>query len=268
MNKRLTFLMMGLSMFHPAANAAEWALMYGVHDTFVSDEDSHTVGADIGIAASTVTDSGIMMDGSLTLFADYDHDELDPDYSPYWHKADAQIQGELSQLTSSIGLDWLARFDGKQNTVSAVEKQFKLFAGIGARYEASNSSLGLKALGGYYNLEIDDDVPRSRGYPTNDLKHETAAYTVLADAQISLNTKIDGYIRLQQYRDHDQWLENQCELTLSYDSTEWIKGSTLHMSAEYTEYNLDPYQKGGLASVLPWDSDTLVRVYMKVPWRE
>lgn len=268
MNKPLTFLVVGLSMFHPAANAADWALMYGVHDTFVSDEDSHTVGADIGIALSALTDSGIMMDGSLTLFADYDHDELDPDYNPYWHKADAQIKGELYQLTPTVGLDWLARFDGKQNTVSAVEKQFKLFAGIGAQYEASAFSLGLKALGGYYNLEIDDDVPRSRGYPTNDLKHDTAAYTVLADGQLKLNTKTDGYIRLQQYRDNDQWLENQCELRVSYDSTEWIKGSTLYMSAEYTRYNLYPYQKAGLASVLPWDSDTLLRVYMKVPWRE
>lgn len=268
MNKPLTFLVLGLSVIHPATNAVDWALMYGVHDTFVRDENSDTLGADIGIAVSAITDSGIMMDGSLTLFGDYDHDELDPDYSPYWHKADAQIKRELYQLTPTIGLDWLARFDGKQNTVSAVEKQSKLFAGIGAHYETSTFNLGLKAFVGYYNLEIDDDVPQTRGYPTDDLKYDATAYSVLADGQIKLNTKTLGYIRLQQYRDNNQWLENQCELTVSYDSTEWIKGSTLYMSSEYTKYNLGPYHKEGLASVLPWDSDTLFRIYMKVPWRE
>lgn len=255
--------LLGLSGMTPAA--ADWSLTCGVHDLIVKDENSHTFGADIGVAGKAATQWGVLMNGSLTAFFNYNKDKLDPDYEPIWYKSDLHMHGDLYPFGSNIQLDWLIRLDGKLNTVSAVEKQIKAFAGVGAHYGTSTMNLGLQTLAGYYFLEIDDDVPTVFGYGPNDFQHETAAYSLLAHSDIKLNPKTKLYTRIQHWRSNHQWLENQYELMVSYDVSEWMEGSSFHVSAEHTRYNLDPYQKALFPPILPWNNDTLVRLYMSVP---
>lgn len=263
---KLACLIFGLTLLHPTANGAEWALSYGAHDLFVSDKDSHTFGIDLGIAVSAVTDSESRIDGSFTVFANYNKDKLDPDYEPIWYKADLRTQWKLFQLTSDTSVNWLVTADGKLNTVSGIEKQFKFFTGIGAEYVTSTFTFGINTLAGYYFLELDDDIPTVFGYDPSYLQNETAAYTFMADGSLKVNKNMRTSLRIQQWRHESQWLEKQYAVAVSYDLDKWMKGSLLNMSAEHTKYNLSPYQKVASAPVLPWNTDTLLRVYIILPW--
>lgn len=261
---KFSLLLLPLCCIPSLANASDWSMTYGIHDFFVPEKSSHTFGADLGILGEKITDSGTHLNGSFTAFLANDQDRLDPDYEPLWYTMDAQATGELYPLTSNSGFDWLIRFDGKINTSSGIEKQHKLFAGFDAHYTTSTMTVSLKSLVGYYFLEIDDDVPLLRGYDTGDLQNKTTAYSVMADSKIKLNSKMNAYARIQQYRDNDQWLENQYELMINHDLTQWIENSILTLSTEHTQYNLEPYHRTGLAPILPWNSDTLIRLYLSV----
>lgn len=264
---RFACFVFGLTIINLDASASNKYLTYGAHDLIVSSESSHTFGVDIGIIGEGVTDSGVLLNGSFTMLLDDDKDKLDPDHVPIWFKTNAQAKKEIYQLSPTIGFDWLTRFDGSSNTVSAVEDQVKLFTGIGAEYETSDINLGLKALAGYYYLEIDDDVPRIYGYDRSNLQNNTGAYSLMVDTEIKLSPNIKAYARIQQWNNGIIWLENQHELLLSYDSNEWIKGSTLSIGEKHTQYNLAAYQKPGFAPILPWDNHTIVRAYITVPWK-
>lgn len=264
---RLAFLLAGLTLISTALNAANVSLTFGGHDYIVQDENSHTFGTNIGIIGEGVSDSGIRLNGSFTLFIDNDKDHLDPDHSPIWYKTDAQAIGEIYQPRQDVQLDWIIRFDGKCNTVSSVECEFKAFGGLRAEYKTSDLKIGLNATGGYYFLEIDDDVPKEYGYDRSDYKNDAMAYSVMADGEIKLAPKTKVYGRIQQWKDGSQWLENQYELVLNYDLSQWLKDSTFSIEAEHTKYNLEPYQKVGLPIILPWDNDTLIRVYLTISWK-
>ena len=122
----------------------------------------------------------------------------------------------------------------------------------------------MKTLIGYYLSEIDDDVPFIAGYSPDDLSNKTTAYSLRAESKVKLNSKMDIYARIQQWRDNNQWLENQYALILNHDTAPYIDKSTLTLSMEHSRYNLDPYQKIGLPPILPWGSDTLIRLYISV----
>lgn len=261
---KFSFLLIGLSCIHPLANAVDLSMTYGAHNLYVHEKQSHTFGANIGIIANEMTDSGTLLNGSLTVLIANNKDKLDPDYDPIWYIADAQVVGNLYPMTSNTGLDWLARLDIKNNTVSGIEKQHKLFTGIGLHYTTPTVKLNLKTLIGYYLSEIDDDVPFIAGYAPDDLSNKTTACTLIAESKVKLNSKMDAYARVQQYRDDNQWLENQYALILNHYTTAYIDKSTLTLSMEHSRYNLDPYQKIGLPPILPWSSDTLIRLYISV----
>lgn len=261
---RFSFLLLSLCAIPSLAHPSDWSMTYGVHDFVVPEKSSHTFGLDLGILGEKTTASGIRINGSLTAFVANDQDKLDPDYEPLWYKMDVQAAGELYPLASNSGFDWLIKFDGKINTPSGIEKQHKLFAGFDAHYATSAIKVSLTSLIGYYFLEIDDDVPRLRGYDTGNLENKTTAYSVMADSKITLNSKMKAYARIQQYRDDNQWLENQYELMINHDAAQWIQNSTLTLSAQHTQYNLESYQRTGLMPILPWNSNTLVRLYLSV----
>lgn len=263
----LAFLLAGLTLIPTASNAYNLSLTFGGHDYIVQDEHSHTFGANMGIIGDGVSDSGIILNGSFTLFIDHDKNHLDPDHIPIWYKTDAQAIEEIYQLSQNIKLNRIIRFDGECNTVSSVECKAKAFGGFRAEYKTSNLKIGLNGTGGYYYLEIDDDVPEEYGYKRSDIKNEAMAYSVMADGEIKLNQKTKVYGRIQQWKDADQWLENQYEFVLSYNSSQWFKDSTFSIEAEHTQYNLAPYQKVGLPKILPWDDDTLIRIYLTIFWK-
>lgn len=261
---KFSFLLLPLCTIPSLTNATDWSMTYGIHDFFVREKGSHTFGADLGIVGEKTTDAGTHLYGSFTAFLANDQDRLDPDYEPIWYKTEVQAAGELYPLTSYSGFNWLVKFDGKLNTPSGIEKQHKLFGGFNAHYTTSTINVSLESLVGYYFLEIDDDVPLLRGYDLGDLQNKTTAYSVMADSKIRVNSKMNAYVRIQQYRDDNQWLENQYELILNHDATQWIQSSTLTLSAEHTKYNLNPYQRTGLMPILPWNSDTLIRLYLSI----
>lgn len=263
----LAFLLASSTLISPALNAADVSLTFGGHDYIVQDKSSHTFGANIGIIGDGVSDSGIVLNGSFTLFIDHDKDDLDPDRSPYWFKSDAQTIGKIYQLSQDVQLDWITRFDVKDNTVSSIERQIKVFGGLHAEYKTSDLKIGFNGTGGYYFLETDDDVPKGHGYESGDYKNEVMAYSVMADSEIKPVPKIKIYGRIQQWKDGSQWLENQYEIVLNYDSSQWLKDSTFSIGVEHTQYNLEPYQKVGFPTILPWDDDTLVRVYLTISWK-
>lgn len=262
---RVSFLLITLCSIPSLTNASNWSMNYGVHDFFVREKSSHTFGIDLGILGEKTTDSGIHLTGSFTVFLANDQDKLDPDYEPLWYKMDAQATGELYPLTSNSGCDWLIKFDGKINTPSGIEKQHKLFTGLDAHYTTSAIKVSLKSLVGYYFLEIDDDIPLTKGYDTGDLQNKTkTAYSIAADSKIKLNSNMNAYTRIQQYRHNDQWLENQYALIINHEISQGIGSRTLSLSAEHTKYNLHPYQRIGLAPILPSSSETLIRLYLNI----
>lgn len=253
------------------AEALDWRIAFGAHDTFVEQVDSHTFGAGASFSLSHVTESNILLTGALDIFIDHDKDKLDPDHIPVWFSSDYMAKGELFELSPNSAFHWEVELSGRRNTVSSVEKQMKLFPSIGYEYRSKAFDAGLKAGGGYYFLEIDDDVPRMRGYDRGDFQNKTGAYTLAGDTRIALGTSFDLSAKAQHWNDGSEWLENRYSVALSYDSNSWVEDSVFIMSVEHTEYNLDPYAKVSLDDpdylpILPWDNDTLVRVYIDMPW--
>lgn len=266
-----TALFLGLATSVCAEESTQWHYTMGIHDFIVEQENSHTFGANGNIIIEHTTASDIYLSAVLDMFIDIDRDKLDPDHIPMWFKSEYAALGELYRFSPELSLGWQVDLQGKRNTVSSVEKQAKLFPGLTANYHGQQTQAQLKAGAGYYFLEIDDDVPRTRGYDRGDFGNSEFAYTVMGSFGVDFTPKFNMNLAAQTWSDGDQWLENQYRLTLSYDTGYWEKGSQWLLYVEHTEYNLDPYAKvsvnsPGYLPILPWDNDTLVRFSLVVPW--
>ena len=260
-----------VGLISPSVQALDWRLGIGGHDYYVDEADSHTFGAQVHLSLKHLTQSDILLSGKLNIYIDNDVDELDPDHIPIWFSSEYAAEGELFQLSSSSSINWDVTLSGKRNTVSSVEKQLKLFPTIGYQYQTAPFSAEVKAGPGYYFLEIDDDVPRMRGYDREDFQNKTGAYTVAANTHFDIGSSFDLGLSLQHWNDGSAWLENEAEATLSYDAHEWRDDSLLIVSLKYTEYNLDPYARGmtddpDYLPILPWNKDLLVQVSFNMPW--
>lgn len=254
-----------------STSALDWRIAFGGHDFIVEQESSHTFGADVNFSLAHLTESNILLSGNIDVFVDHDKDKLDPDHIPIWFMSNYMAKGELVSLSRNSTLMWEVELDGKRNTVSSVEKQVKLFPAISYEYNTEAFSAAVKGAAGYYFLEIDDDVPRLRGYDREDFQNKTGAYSFAANTRIALGKAIDLSLSAQHWNDGDAWLENKYGVTLTYNSNSWVEDSHLVMSVEHTEYNLDPYAKVSVddpdyLAILPWSNDTLVRVYIDMPW--
>ncbi|MEC4727485.1 hypothetical protein HWQ46_18225 [Shewanella sp. D64] len=252
-------------------SALDWRIAFGGHDFIVEQESSHTFGVDVNFSFAHLTESNILLTGYIDVLVDHDKDKLDPDHIPIWFMSNYMAKGELFTLSLNSTLMWEVELDGKRNTVSSVEKQVKLFPAISYEYSTEAFFVAVKGAAGYYFLEIDDDVPRLRGYDREDFQNKTGAYSFAANTRVALGEVIDLSLSAQHWNDGDEWLENQYGITLIYDSHSWVKDSYLILSVEYTEYNLEPYAKmsvddPGYLAILPWNNDTLVRLYIDMPW--
>lgn len=274
-------ILFNFSMVTSTAYAIDWNLSYGVHDFIVPDaapleaapngDDSHTYGVDVGFYAEHTTPSDILLRGSYTIYFDYDQDELDPDHLPVWFMFNFNAKGRLYQNDRHIVSDWLIDINAKRNTVSSIEKQFKFYPGIRAAYETEKFDLGIKLSIGQYALEIDDDVPKMRGYERRDMNMYTEARSVMIDTRIAFGKSTTLTATAQSWNSIDEWLENQYRLSLEYDSNGWIKDSVFTVSFERTVYNLDNFaymdtNDPAYVPILPWDEDMLIRAYIIVPW--
>lgn len=257
--------------FTTQVQAADWRIAFGAHDTIVDQADSHTFGVHGGFSFEHQTQSDLTWTGEIDIFIDHDKDKLDPDHIPIWFKSAFSVEGNLYRFSEVMNLQWQVTLEGKRNTVSSIEKQAKLFPGIVARYKNEQVYAGLELAAGYYMLEIDDDVPRLRGYDREDFQNQTGAYSVALDTGLPLGDAFDIYAKAQTWNDGSDWLENKVAGVLRYHSDGLIEGSEINLSVEHSEYNLDPYDNREKTSpdylpILPWDRDTLVRIYVDMPW--
>ena len=153
--------------------------------------------------------------------------------------------------------------DTRMNTVSSIEREITALPAIVARYEGNIFQPSLKAGAGWFFLEIDDDVPKSRGYDRSDFRNSTLGYTMAADVGIRIGEHFKIDLQAQAWLDDTDWLQNQFAAALHFDTDRWKKDSEVVLSADAYEYNLDVYQRPGEPTILPWDNDLLIRLTFK-----
>jgi hypothetical protein len=241
-----------------ASDAAEQHYSIGIHDTAVPDADSHTYGISGSLWVEKQTEAGRHLTGSVDLFVDHDKDHLDPDHIPIWWQVHLGTDGDLWQAAAAH-VGWTADVNTRMNTVSSVERQILAFPALTARYDGKVLQPSLKAGAGWFFLEIDDDVPKKRGYDPDNLRNSTLAYEVAADLTVRIGDSWTIYGQAQHWRDSHDWLQTHYKVALSVGH--WMKGGELSLSAEANEYNLDVYSHPGASlPVLPWDDDLLIRL--------
>lgn len=278
---KLTALLISGLISSPVYATTDWALSFGAQDMDVegarpleqapNGSTSHTRGIQVAIHGESKAGADIKQRGYFKVFMDRDQDKLDPDHIPIWFTGSYQAKKTLHQFTKNTSLNLLFDADSKSNSVSSIERTIKLFAGINAEYNNRAFSAGLKTTIGRYALEIDDDVPKTRGYTRSDLKEIEYAYSITADTRIALGDAFGISLIAQTWQTGDQWLENQIKFKIDYDSNDWVKDSTFVVSVLHTEYNLESYNHEDKSAadylpILPWNDDTLIQAYIIIPW--
>ncbi len=256
------------------AFADGWRLGFGVHDFYVPDMESHTYGIGGGISYEKTTDSGFHWFGSYDLFKDFDKDELDPDHIPIWWKLHIRVDRPMLEISPQSYLSWEVAHNSKTNTVSSIEREIKIFPAILYNWENERFKFSLKAAAGYFFLEIDDDVPKSRGYARGDFRSDGFAYSFAANGTVNLGQSFQLFGQFQRWADEDTWLENQYLIELRYDADHWFSDSELVLGIEGNHYNLLPYTPSYAIMpvsfvylpILPWDDDVMVRLSFTTKW--
>ena len=201
--------------------ASNWTYTVGLHDTIVSDVDSHTFGINGTAHYERTVASGVRLIGEFELFVDRDKDHLDPDHIPVWWKLNFEATNRLAQVSPKASLEWLFEIRTKTNTVTSIERQLKAMPGIRLNYESGSFNASVKGSAGWHFQEIDDDVPKERGYTRDDIRNSTGAFSVMADASIAIGKSSRLYASAQQWHDGDTWLDNQYTASLQYDADRW-----------------------------------------------
>ena len=259
---RYVFTIVVLASLVGPAGAADREYWIGVHDFNVPDVDSHTYGITVGAIFDKQTRSGRHLIGGIDLFADRDKDDLDPDHIPIRWDVHLGTDGAFWKGTHTQ-IAWSADVNTRMNTVSSIEREITALPSIVASYNGNIFQPSQKAGAGWFFLEIDDDVPKTRGYDRSDFRNSTFAYLVAADLKIKIGTCCEISGEAQRWQDSDDWLQTQYQAALVVATGDWIKGGKFMLTADFYEYNLDPYQRPGEPTILPWDNDVLVRLILK-----
>jgi len=234
----------------------------GLHNFSVPDVNSDTYGISGGVYVDKQTKGGRHLVGSVALFWDHDKDDLDPDHIPIRWDVHLGTDGEMWH-GDRLHLGWTADFNTRMNTVSSIEREMTALPAIAGRYDGDIVRASLKAGAGWFFLEIDDDVPKTRGYDRSDFRNSTFAYTMAGDLAIRIGAccKING--QAQEWWDSGEWLQTQYGAAFHFDAGSFKEDSEVVLSADVYEYNLDVYQRPGEPVILPWNDDLLVRLMFK-----
>jgi hypothetical protein len=253
------------------AGAQDWGMRFGLHDLYVDVEESHTRGVHVGAEITYETKSKILMHGSGEILFDNDKDELDSHHVPIWARSTYFAQRKAIDCGKNLSLLWYLDAAGRWNTTSSIEKTVKIMPGIRPEFSTENFRGGLKLVAGYYRFEIDDDVPKERGYSRDTLNNAVFGFSLGADAKVDLGKNISLYSLVQVWRDADQWLESRFHFEVRFDSGKLIKGSSIVLHAELNEWDLDPYANRPLEDpdyvpLLPWNDDRYLQIYIFIPF--
>lgn len=247
-----------------------WRYALGVQNMTVPDVDSNTWGVSAAFSAEKTLPSEIHWLVSGITYVDHDKDHLDPDHIPVWWQFHAGIDGPLTHGSGPWGLAWVADADTKANTVSAVEREIKAMPGLALRWKGAHTTAELKAAAGYFFLEIDDDVPKERGYGRDDFRHNAFAGSLACDGSCDLGASWQLLGHAQTWFDGDGWLENRFSAELRCNVGHWHRDSYLSLSVEVNQYNLDPYSPsaatGPYLPILPWNDDRLTKLSFNTRW--
>jgi len=248
----------------------EWRYAFGLHDIIVPEVDSHTFGVNAFASAEETWSSEIHWLASGEVLLDRDKDDLDPDHIPVWWRLHAGIDGPIAHLGEGGRILWLGDFDTRVNTVSSIEREIRALPGVALDWKSDRCHGQLKAAAGYFFLEIDDDVPKERGYDRDDFRHQTFAGSLAADGAVELTPDWQLAAHAQGWWDADGWLETQCRAEVDFRPVHGVHGSTIALSAEYTQYSLDPYSPSNATApylpILPWDHDWLMKLSYSSRW--
>lgn len=244
----------------------------GLHDMWVPDVDSHTFGVNLSAAVDRTLASGIHMVADGDVFLDFDQDHLDPDHIPVWWQLHFGLAGPIVASTppGAWHLSWVADGNTRVNTVSSIEREIRAVAGLALGGKLGPLTLEGRLGGGYFFLEIDDDVPLTRGYAREDLRNTTWVFSPALDATLDLSPNFKLLGRAQEWHDGDTWLETKYYTALDWNLDSIVAHSTLEFSIEFTEYNMAVYHPAasppGYLPVVPWDDDRLFKLSFNKWW--
>lgn len=248
-----------------AAQAGDWHYSVGLHDFSVPQVDSDTFGINGRAALDRHNASGRHYFGAIDVLIDRDKDHLDPDHIPVWWELYAGTDGSWWE-SGDARLGWLVDVDTRSNTASSVERRIVALPSLVGGYDNGHFRASVKTGAGWFFLEIDDDVPKSRGYVRDDLRNSRLAYSVSGDATVRVGDSWSVSGSAQEWWDSHGSLQTEFTAALRFNAYRWHKGSELVFDADYNEYNLDPYQSPGLPPILPWDHDLMFRVMLDNTW--
>lgn len=243
------------------SNGVKVGYSYGIND-FVVQEDTHTVGINAGLFAKYSFDDSTQHILSGEVFVEHDESKLDPDHIPIWFRVDYGFskmminQGEIFKVNTIIDFAW------KMNTVSSIEQYVKTGAGLEFSLKKGAFNFTPKALIGTYFLEIDDDVPRSRGFIKSDLSYGyklATMYGVSMSWDIVQDVSLG--IELEEWKEAGEWLERYALIEVKYQKYETFD---IIFSVEKTIYNLSDFKKDGI-DILPWNEDVLFKFTLQIP---
>jgi hypothetical protein len=253
-----------------SGESADWRYAVGIHDFAVPDADSDTYGINGSVAVDKHTEAGRHVYGSAVVYVDRDQDDLDPDHIPIWWQVHVGTDGDFRQ-GDRTRLGWNANVDTRINTVSSVEREIFAMPALVASYDTTALRAAAQASAGWFFLEIDDDVPKSRGYvreERSDFRNNAFAYSLAADASLTLGS-FTAYGQAQQWWDSHAWLQTHYRAALSMAAGQsHEQSSEFVLSADFNEYNLDPYFRPNVGvPVLPWDNDVMIRLSFETAWK-
>lgn len=248
-----------------AVQAGDWHYSVGVHDFTVPEADSDTFGVNGRASLDRHNASGRHYFGTIDVFVDHDKDHLDPDHIPVWWELYAGSDGTFWE-SGSARAGWIVDVDTRSNTASSIERRIMALPALVGAYEGEHFHASAKAGAGWFFLEIDDDVPKTRGYVRDDLRNSRLAGTLAGNATVRMGDSWSVSGSAQEWWDSHRSLQSEFTAALRFSTDRWHKGSSLVIDADYNQYNLEPYQRSGLPPILPWDHDLMFRVMLDDSW--
>jgi hypothetical protein len=250
--------------------ADDWRYSVGIHDFAVPDVDSDTYGINGGVSVDKHTAAGRHVYGSAVVYVDHDQDDLDPDHIPIWWQLHAGTDGDFRR-GDHTRLGWNANVDTRINTVSGVEREILAMPALVAGYDSNMFQASAQAAAGWFFLEIDDDVPKSRGYvreERSDFRNNALGYSLAADMTLKLGASFSAYGKAQEWWDSHDWLETHYQVALRMAAgRSHEQSSEFVLSADFYEYNLDPYFRPNVGvPIMPWDNDVMIRLSFDTAW--